>query len=146
MPDLVDADPVGTVIAFLNANSAVLEALGGSGRIGLLNKPPYPCLGVVDTPGGSDRNLRWLIAPEITLNLWGDLDGSPGKAELRRIMYVVLQELRDLPERPTEPGHPVVTSVESTGAVGWAPEPTGQGKYTARIQIYMHPPVSEATP
>lgn len=146
MPDLVDADPVAVVIAYLNSHTAVLAALGGTGRISARNQPPYPHLGVTDTPGGSDLTMRWLIAPEITLKLWGDMDGSPGKAELRRIFYTILTALRDLPDQPTAPGQPVVTDVRSTGAGGWSPEPTGQPQYIGRQQIFMHPPQSIPDP
>lgn len=148
MPDLVDADPVKAARTYLLGRPAVAEALGGLDRIGLVNKPPYPRLGIEDTPGGSDLDLNWLIAPELTLKLWGDLDGAPGKAELRRIFYVVLQELADMPNHPTVPGQPVVTRVLSTGAGGWSPEPTGQPRYTSRVQLFMHPPIviPEPTP
>lgn len=146
MPDLVDADPAAVVIAYLSSHPAVTEALGGPGRISLKNQPPYPHLGVADTPGGSDRDLRWLISPEISLTLWGDLDGSPGKAALRRALYTVLQALAELPEQATGPGQPVVTAVESSGAGGWSPEPTGQPRYLSRVRVYMHPPVEAPTP
>lgn len=140
MPDLVDADPVAVARAYLTTHAEVLEALGGPDRISANNEPPYPHLGMLDTPGGSDRDLQWLIAPEISLTLWGDMDGSPGKAVLRRTLYVVLQALRDMPDVPTVPGQPVVTHVQSTGAGGWSPEPTGQPRYLARVQMFMHPP------
>lgn len=148
MPDLVDADPAAVVIAYLSSHPAVTEALGGPGRISAKNEPPYPHLGVTDTPGGSDLSMQWLIAPEVTLKLWGDLDGSPGKAALRRIFYTILQAVRDLPDQPTAPGQPVITAIGNTGAGGWLPEPTGQPQYTGRRQIFMHPPqsVPEPTP
>lgn len=148
MPDLVDADPAGFLIAYLANNSVVTEALGGPGRVGLKNKPPYPRLGIADTPGGSDLDFRWLSAPELTLKLWGDLDGSPGKAQLRRILFTIVQVIRDIPDQPSVPGQPVITAVRSNGAFGWLPEPTGQPKYEGRIQLFMHPPIAipEPTP
>lgn len=146
MPDVVDADPAAVVIAYLNAHPDVEAALGGPGRISAKNEPPYPHLGVTDTPGGSDLDMEWLIAPELTFQLWGDLDGSPGKAALRRVFIVVLQAVRDLPKQPTEPGQPVVTAIGNSGAGGWVPEPTGQPRYTGRRQIYMHPPQSVPGP
>jgi hypothetical protein len=144
--DLVDADPAAAVIAYLNGHTAVEGALGGAGRISARNEPPYPHLGVTDTPGGTDRDMRWLTGPEITLTLWGDLDGTPGKAALRRIFYTIVQALRDFPDQPTEPGQPVVTEVRSTGAGGWSPEPTGQPRYLGRVQVFMHPPQSIPAP
>jgi hypothetical protein len=148
VPDLVDADPVKFARTYLNSRPAVTEALGGLDRIGLRNKPPYPRLGIADTPGGSDLDMQWLTAPELSLTLWGDLDGNPPKDALWRILRIILQELRDMPNMPAVPGQPVVTHVQSTGAGGWSPEPTGQPRYTARVQLFMHPPTSipETTP
>jgi hypothetical protein len=140
--DVVDADPATVVIAYLNAHAGLTEALGGEGRISALNEPPYPHLQVLDTPGGSDRDLTWLIAPEITLKAFGDFDGTPGKTKLRRVLYTALQALRDLPSIPTPPGQPVVTGVRFNGTGGWVPEPNGQPCYNARPQLFMHPPQS----
>jgi hypothetical protein len=84
--------------------------------------------------------MTWLIAPEITLKAFGDFDGTPGKAQLRRVLYTALQALRDLPLIPTSPGQPVITGVRFPGTGGWLPEPTGQPCYVARPQLYMHPP------
>lgn len=143
MADVVDADPVAVVIAYYLASEVLTEALGGAGRVSGLNEPPYPHIQVLDTPGGNDRSLEWLIAPELTIKVYGDFDGSPGKAELRRVFYLALQELRDLPKRPSVPGQPVVTAVDfSRGGSGWQPEPDGQPCYFARPQIYLHPPHS----
>jgi hypothetical protein len=144
--DLVDADPAAAVIAYLSGHPAVTEALGGSDRISADNEPPYPHLGVLDTPGGSDRDMVWLIAPEVTLQLWGDKDGTPGKAVLRGVFFTILQALRDLPNQPTEPGQPVITAVGNSGAGGWSPEPDNQPRYLARRQIFLHPPQSEPAP
>lgn len=146
MPDLVDADPVDVVIAYLNSHPEVVAVLGGDDRISKENEPPYLHLGITDTTGGSDRTLRWLIAPELTLKLWGDLDGTPGKAAMRRALYTILQALRDLPDQPTEPGQPVVTAVESRVGGGWTPEPTGQPQYSARVQVFLHPYPTPAEP
>jgi hypothetical protein len=140
VPDLEDADAVAVVIGYLNSLPAVTEILGGSDRISDRNEPPYPHLKVTDTPGGSDRGMRWLIAQELTLELYGDMDGSPGKADLRRGLVRILTALRDLPDVPAVAGQPVVTSVETTGAFGFVPEPTGQPRYIARRLVYLHPP------
>lgn len=141
MADVVDADPAAVVIAYFHVHGALTEALNGGG-ISARNEPPYPHLQVLDTPGGSDRALTWLIAPEVTIRAYGDLDGTPGKAVLRRVLYTALQALRDLPNVPAGPGQPVVTAVDFTGAGGWLPEPTGQPCYVARPRLYMHPPQS----
>lgn len=115
------------------------SALGGPGRVGADNEPPYPRLRVLDTTGGADRDLRWLAAQEIQVDAYGDLSGFPGKGELRRILYVALGALMELPEQPPASGFPVVTAVTSTRAGGWLPEPTGQPRYVALIRVFSHP-------
>lgn len=138
--DLVDVDPAAVAIAYLLGRSRLVEAFGDGGWLTSRNEPPYPHVKITDTPGGADRALRWLIAPELTIETHGDVDGSPGKAALRRLHLLVLQELRDLPDQPAQPGQPVVTAVGFPGAHGWVPEPTGQPRYLSRVHLAMHPP------
>jgi hypothetical protein len=138
--DLTAVDPAAIFIAWLTDHDAVTAALGGEGRISARNEPPYPHLKVVDPPGGSDRYLDWLIAPVLFLTLYGDLSGAPGKAELRRILYVILVACKQLPDQPRGVGEPVVTYVESIAGGGYLPEPTGQPAYISRLQVYAHPP------
>jgi hypothetical protein len=138
--NLAAADGLAAARVWLLSHPAVTAALGGPDRVGPRNVPPYPRLLLTDGPGGSDRNLRWLIAPLITVAALGDLDGTPGKAELRRILYVALTALAELPDFPTAPGAPVVTQVESAAGVGWSPEPTGQPRYIASVRVFIHPP------
>jgi hypothetical protein len=135
---LARADPLPRIIEWLNGHADVLAALGGAGRIGLANEPPYPRVRVFETPAGSDGDLIRLISPEVQIEVYGDLDGSPGKAELRRIMYIVLGALRELPDAEAPFGGPVVTAVRSSRPGGWIPEPTGQPRYVAGVRVYSH--------
>lgn len=137
--DLAAADPVTVALRALRESADMEQVLGG-GQVGGLNEPPYPRVTVTDTPGGDDRGLRWLIAPELQIEALGDLDGRHGKASLRRIVYTALGVLVEVPEQPTRPGEPVVTAVVSTGAAGWTPLATGQGRYLATVRMYLHPP------
>lgn len=138
MGHLTEVDPVATARTWLLSRQAVTDALGGPDRVGPVNEPPYPCVRLTDPPG-SDRSLRHLIAPLLQVEVYGDMDGSPGKPVLRRILYTVLEELAALPDQPTAPGESVVTAVISTGGGGWTPEPTGQPRYIATVQMFMHP-------
>lgn len=138
--DLAAADPLAAARTWLLSHPAVTAALGGPDRVGRRNEPPYPRIVLTDTPGGADRDLRWLVAPELAVHALGDVDGTPGPAALRRILYITLVALTELPDHAPAPGAPVVTSVVSTSAVGWTPEPTGQPKYSAAVRLYMHPP------
>lgn len=139
---LARADPIPLVMSYLAAHDQVSGALGtpgdASGRIGPGNAPPYPRVRLFETPSGSDGDLRRLISPELQVEVLGDLDGAPGKAELRRIAYLVLGALAELPDQPAPPGGPVVTAVLSSRAVAWLPEPTGQPRYLFGVRVYCH--------
>lgn len=130
------ADPVPRVLAWLEEHPQMVAALGGAGRVGARNEPPYPRLRVLDVPGGDDRDLRWLSATQMQIEAWGDMDGSPGKAELRRILYLALGVLTELPEQD---GDPVITAVTSAQAGGWSPDPSGQPRYVAAVRVWAHP-------
>lgn len=138
MGRLRNLDPVAIARAYLLAHPDVQEALGGDDRIGARNEPPYPCV-VLSDPPGDDRTLRHLIAPLLQIEVYGDLDGTPGKPVLRGIMYDILEALAALPEQPTVPGQPVVTSVAPSGGGGYVPDPTGQPRYIATVRMHMHP-------
>lgn len=138
---LAGADPLPLVISWLTAHPLVSAELGGPGRVGPYNEPPYPRLRVLDVGGGSDRDLLWLIATGIQLEAYGDLSGAPGKAALRRVLYTALGALRELPDQPAEAGQPVVTAVRSATPGTWSPEPSGQPRYLASVTVYCHPPI-----
>lgn len=138
--DLARADPLPVVLSWLGGHPVLTDALGGSGRVDGRNEPPYPRVRLLDPTGGSDLGLRWLVAPRIQVEALGDLDGSPGKAELRRICYLTLGALTELPERTAAAGDPVVTAVESAAGGGWSPLPNGQPRYLTAVRVYLHPP------
>lgn len=136
-PVPVLADPMPRVLSWLSASAELADALGGAGRVGPRNEPPFPRLRVLDVPGGDDRDGVWLAATRVQVEAYGDLDGSPGKAELRRILYLAIGVLAQLPDQPG--GDPVITAVRSAQAGGWSPEPTGQPRYVASVTVWAHP-------
>jgi hypothetical protein len=135
---LAATDPIPPIIDWLSGHSAVTAALGGAGRVGLDNRPPYPRLRVVEGTGGDERDLTWLIVCEVQIEVYGDLDGSPGKEALRQALYTALGALAELPGQPVTQG-PVITSVRSSRAGGWVPEPNGQPRYLAAVRVHVHP-------
>lgn len=137
--DLARADPLPAVIAWLDAHPAVAGELGGTGRVAGTNEPPYPRLRLTDPPG-DDRQLRWLMAARLRVEALGDLDGSPGKAALRRVLYVALGALKELPDQPANAGGVVITEVVSSAGGGWSPLASGQPRYLATVSVYAHPP------
>jgi hypothetical protein len=138
--DLADVDPVAITRAWLLTRPQVTSRLGNPTQIGAYNQPPYPCVRLTDPPG-DDRTLQHLIAPLVQIEVYGDIDGTPGKPALRALLYRVLAEMKQLPDQATEPGDPVVTSIGSSGGGGWSPEPTGQPRYIATVRMHVHPPV-----
>lgn len=137
--DIVRADPLPRVLTWLGGHAAVLAALGGTGRVGARNEPPYPRLIITDPPGGDDRQLLWLMSKAVQVEAVGDLDGTPGKAALSALLYTALGALVELPDQPTPPDGPVITAVRSAVAGGWSPLPTGQPRYVATLQVFAHP-------
>jgi hypothetical protein len=108
--------------------------------------PPYPRLIISDPPGGSNRGLRWLMSPSVQVEAVGDLDGRPGEAALRRLLFVALADLAAIPDDPTAPGEPVVTAVTADGSAGKVPLPNGQPRYLSTVGVYLHPPQPQPEP
>jgi hypothetical protein len=136
---LVDADPVALAVAYLASHPDVTAAHGATGRVDGRNRQPYPRTVITDPPG-SDGALRWLTLPTLQVEVLGDVDGRPGKAVLRRILYTVLGALMDWPSMPVTGAQPVVTDVTSRVGGGWVPLGNGQPRYVATVQIGLHPP------
>jgi hypothetical protein len=138
--DLTLADGRALAVARLLTSSAMTSALGGADRVygGDRPRPPYPMLRV--GAGTTDnRTLTWLLDDGIVLEAWGDLDGQPGAAELRRILYVAIGVLRDLPDEPAVPGWPVISRAAFPTA-SYVPGPGGQPRYLAAGTLTVHPP------
>lgn len=141
MGDLSDVHPVATARARLLTRERVTSLLGDPEQIGTHNEPPYPCV-VLSDPPGNDRYARHLIAPVLQVEVIGDLDGTPGKPMLRKILYRVIEELVAFAEsEQTDPTQPVVTGVVPSGGGGYVPLPNGQPRYLATVTMYMHPPL-----
>lgn len=138
--DLPRADPMPRMLAWLNTHLAVAEALGGPDRVDANNQPPYPRVRVLDVPGSDLRDPIWLLTQEVQLKAYGDLDGRPGKQQLRRIAYTVLGALTELPDKVPLAGDPIITAVKLLRSPGWVPEPTGQPCYDWAVRVYSHPP------
>lgn len=144
MADLPDVDAI--TLAHLRANVARLPLLDGDAeRIrGDVRQPPYPMLVIGSTTAGDDGDLLWRVTAEILFEAWGDPDGRPGKAALRKVLYAALQIARELPDLDYGPGQDVITSVSSSAGGGFSPDPTGQPRWVAAIRVSAHPPTLSA--
>ncbi|MFI9845100.1 hypothetical protein ACIHFD_49335 [Nonomuraea sp. NPDC051941] len=140
MAALADADAVPPVIAYLAAHPAVTAALGGPGRVGGDNAPPYPRLRIADMPGGSENLRTKVVGQRIQIEALGMLDGPTiGKEALRRILYTVLDALAQLPEAPAGTGRAVVSDVGSAVAGGYVPLADGRPRYVATLTVTVRP-------
>lgn len=142
--DLAAADPLPVALRHLREDVALLALLSDDEdptRVGPTNAAPYPRIRIRYTPGGSDRDARWLLAPEVQVEVFGDLDGSTDTPAMRQIMYRAIGRLMTLPERDPDPAEAVITSVESSGTAGPVPEPSGQPRWAATFLLYNHPPL-----
>ncbi len=136
--DLARADPVGRIVSWLKGHPSVLAVVGSADRIGSDNRPPYPRVRITDPPGGDDRLFRRLVTTVVQVDVYGDLDGTLAKGDLKQVCYIVLSALAELPDQPVPSGAPVITHVESLLGAGWQPEPTGQGRYISQVRVYSH--------
>lgn len=135
---LAGADPIGRARDWLLGHASVTAALGGPDRVSATNEGPYPHLQLSDA-GGDYRNLRWLVATDVQLEMLADLDGTPDRATLKRAMFIACAALAEIPDYPAPPDGPVITEVSSQGARGWVPLASGQGRYLTVVRIWSHP-------
>ncbi|MFF7838769.1 hypothetical protein ACFZC6_08135 [Streptomyces ossamyceticus] len=136
---LADADPVSVILAWLQEHPEVADALGGPGRVSGIEEAPWPHLVIGHGPGGDLMDLNWRIAPEVTLEVYGDPGGWPGKAELRRILLRCAKATQDLVEAPHVPGRPVVSGIKPSGLLVWSPLVDGQPRWLMNLSVTLHP-------
>ncbi|MFB8120644.1 hypothetical protein ACFC51_32860 [Streptomyces sp. NPDC055962] len=138
-PTLAEVDPVSEILAWLQEHPGAADALGGPGRVSGISEAPWPHLSVGHGPGGDLRGLRWAIAPEVTLEVYGDPGGWPGKAELRRILLRCAKAAQERVEAPHVPGHPVISDVAPSGVLLWSPLVDGQPRWLMNLSVTLHP-------
>lgn len=137
MTDLSTSDPVAEVIWHLNNDPAVEEALGGPGRISDRSEAPYPHLVVTIGSTGQLVTLRSTLGHEVTLQLYGPLDGTIGPAELWRRFMVVLTSITRMADRDHPAGRPVVHNSRVQGGTPDQPLSTGQRRLTSTAFIKL---------
>jgi hypothetical protein len=142
---LSDVNPVAIASTWLEADPLLLAAFADAGADPLLGvpllgvvRPPYPMLRVVKTPGGNLGDLRWRTEPELQVEVWGDLDGTPGPAALERILLVALERLKALELYDYQPWEPVVTHVRA-GDPFALDDPSGQPRWLSSVGLTVHP-------
>ncbi|MFE9993534.1 hypothetical protein [Streptomyces avermitilis] len=136
---LADADPVSAILAWIQEHSEAADALGGPGRVSGIAEAPWPHLMIGHGAGGDLRDLNWAIAPEVTLEVYGDPGGWPGKAELRRILLRCARATQALVEAPHVPGQPVISGIKPSGLLVWSPLVDGQPRWLMNLSVTLHP-------
>ncbi|MEU4231183.1 hypothetical protein AB0F17_43400 [Nonomuraea sp. NPDC026600] len=134
--DLADADPLPVVLSWLTTHPAVLAELGPD-RVGAYSIPPYPRLRVTDVPGGIENYDTAVVEVRIQIEALGEMDGS--KAELRRLLYLALGALKELPRADPPPAGPVIGSVRPAQGGGFLPEADKRPRYVARATVRCRP-------
>ncbi len=134
---LSDINPVALALAHLRADAEVVAAFA-SGAIGGQNTAPYPRLRV-HAGSGSDGDLRWLIYPEIIVEVYDDPMAPHGDTVLRKLLYIALESLARWPSLTIAPGQPVVSRVVSTATATPNPLADGQQRWTAAMRLHVHP-------
>lgn len=151
LPNLADNDVVPLLLTWLRSHPAVVDAFGGPDHVSGTNRAPYPMLEIIPTPGGDDRDLRWITDTEIKVSVYGPLDGTLGDAMLRRLLYTAVDALAELPAAGWQPGFPVITRIRSGGGSGGpvsttasaiALPPSRQRCWGIFLIVTSHPPPS----
>ncbi|MGA4995951.1 hypothetical protein [Nonomuraea bangladeshensis] len=134
--DLADADPLPVVLAWLGAHPVVLAELGPD-RVGGHSVPPYPRLRVTDVPGGSENFDTGRVSMRVQVEALGEMGGS--KAALRRLLYLALGALAELPAADPAPAGPVIGSVGPAQGGGFLPEADKRPRYVATVTVRCRP-------
>jgi hypothetical protein len=142
MVSFADVDPVRIVLARLQTNTELLAAMGGvdPARVSGLNEPPYPHLRVAPSAGGDDGVLDTRLIGEVNIEMWGDLDGSPGSEQLRRLLYQAVEHVLRMAREIEEPGQPVVIHAHTVGTARWQPDQaTKQPCWAHTVTLHLRP-------
>jgi hypothetical protein len=140
MGDLSDVDPVGEVIwRFLNA-AEVTEILGGPDRVSGLLEAPFPHLRVIPGSTGEMSTMRGRMVHEVTLELYGPMDGSVGSAALFRMLAKVLRFANRIPDGAHPSGRAVLSRLNIQGGITRQPLTSGQLRYVATLNVTILPP------
>jgi hypothetical protein len=139
MYSIADADPTPPAIDLLTGSARLAAELGGAGRVGAKHAPPYPRLRVRPTPGGSENLRTGEMRVLLKLEALDSIEAPVGEWQLRRILYVAVEELTALTARPHEDGQVVITEVESSAGGGPVPEADGRCRYVGTVAIHCHP-------
>jgi hypothetical protein len=134
---LVDTDPVAIVLSWLSAHPAVVDVLGGPGRVSGELEGPWPHVRVAPA-GGNVGNLLDAVTGQVSIEAYGDPAGS-SPSQLRRIGMTCLLAVRELTERDHQPGQAVVSVAVPVSPLAPSPLTNRQGRWRATVSITAKP-------
>lgn len=137
-----DVDPVALCYQWLRDHPDTPTVLGGPDHVSGIAEDPWPHV-VLDDGLNGDLRDGWSQEHEVTVEVLGHPDGTPGKAALRALAMRVLDLLRAMPEAPvTDPAAPVVSRVRPSGVFAYTPQANGQPRYVLGVYVTARPPLS----
>lgn len=140
----VDAQAAALQVVAADPNTLLLLSAYGdepANRVGGPDRPPYPRLLFATVDGGDDANMRWVYTTPVQITAIGDLDGRPGSAALRGLLYTAVAAVAALPATEvTDPTLPVWTRFRAPGNASWRPLPGGQPRWQHTVYLTGHPP------
>jgi hypothetical protein len=139
---LAAADPVAVAVAWLRTHPLIFTEFGEATHISGTNRAPYPHIRITPTPAGDERGMVWASDHELSLEVYGDPDGTPGQAALRRLYYLAAGALAELPDRTDiTPLDVVVARVRPTSAGRFVTDPvTEQQRWSGTFMLTVRPP------
>jgi hypothetical protein len=135
-----DADAVPVALTWLRGHERVLEAFGGPDHISGVRRAPWPHLRVTPAPGGDLRDLLYEQAQEVTLEVYGDPDGSVPEPTLRRLTMLAVRALAEMPERRPYDGVTPVVSLVTVSVVPFGQVLANkQVRWSATVNVVLRP-------
>lgn len=139
MTDLTLTDGIAVAVARLKGDSTVLSAYGSAGAVSGVVEPPYPHLLVTAGPSTIDQP-GWRLTQDIDLAAYADRQNDPGDAELRRLLTIGVESLRQLPAvGVADDTETIVTYVEVITGPQPLHEVGGYQRWIAGLRLHLHP-------
>lgn len=141
---VAQAQVVPVVLGWLRTHPLILDEFG-EGHVSGVNKAPYPHIRVTHTSGGNPPDLVYFDEPELLIEVYSAVDGTPGEAALKYLATLALAVVVSLPEAmPVDPARPVAisritpTSGLLHGSDARVPDGAGQQRWYMTVRVKAH--------
>lgn len=116
------ADPIPGCLAYLRSNPIMLEQVGGPEHITGYLKDVSPCIVLSTSNGGAPSDNFTFNFPEILVECYGSPDGTPGKAELRRLLVIACVILTNMPDEGVTSNRAAIVGARMTSPYMFMPD------------------------